>query len=253
MYFFLSNFSLNGICLSTTTIPNMLMSIQTQDQSITYIGCLSQMSIVLILGNLENCFLAVMAYDRFVAICHPLRYLVILNSCFCILLVLFSLLISTVHTLLHTLMALRLSFCTDLQIPDFFCELAQVIKLTCSDTLLNNLLIYLVGIVFAGVSFFGIIFSSIQIVSCILRVPSVGGRCKAFSTCASHLSVVTLFYGIAFTVYTSSTVMDSPIKNIVASVMYIVIPQMLNPFIYGLRNREMKATLRKFIPAMPLL
>ncbi|XP_010611540.1 olfactory receptor 7G2-like [Fukomys damarensis] len=253
MYFFLSNLSLNDICLSTTTIPNMLMSIQTQDQSITYIGCLSQMSIVLILGNLENCLLAVMAYDRYVAICHPLRYLVILNSCFCILLVLFSLLISTVHTLLHTLMALRLSFCTDLQIPHFFCELAQIIKLACSDTLVNTLLIYLVGFVFAGVSFFGIIFSYIQIVSSILRIPSVGGRCKAFSTCASHLSVVTLFYGTAFIVYLSSTVMDSPIKNIVASVMYTVIPQMLNPFIYSLRNREMKVALRKLIPAIPLL
>ncbi|XP_005413254.1 PREDICTED: olfactory receptor 7G2-like [Chinchilla lanigera] len=247
MYFFLSKLSFNDICLSTTTIPKMLVSIQIQDQSITFIGCLSQMNVALIFGGLENCLLAVMAYDRYVAICHPLRYTVILTPCLCVLLVLFSLFISTVHALLHTLMVLRLSFCTDLKIPHFFCELVQVIKLACSDTFVNNLLIYLVASLFAGGPVFGIIFSYTQIVSSILRIPSMGGRYKAFSTCGSHISVVSLFYVTAFTVYMSSAVSDSPIKNVVTSMMYIVILQMLNPFIYSLRNREMKAALRKLI------
>ncbi|EHA98296.1 Olfactory receptor 7G1 [Heterocephalus glaber] len=247
MHFFLSTLSLHDICLSTTTVPNMLVNIQTQDQSITYTACLSQMSVALILVGLENCLLAVMVYDCYVVICHPLRYKVNLTPCFCILLVLLSLLISTVHALIHTLMALQLSFCTDLEIPHLFCELAQVIKLTCSDTFTNNFLIYLVASLFGGISVFGITFSYIQIVSCILSISSVGGRYKAFSTWGSHLSVVSLFYGTAFAVHMSSTVADSPIKNAVVSMLYIVVLQMLNPFIYSLRNREMKVALEKLI------
>ncbi|XP_004633103.1 olfactory receptor 7G2-like [Octodon degus] len=243
MYFFLSNLSLTDICISTTTIPKMLVNIQTQDHSITYPGCLSQVSFVLIFGGLENCLLAVMSYDRYVAICHPLRYTVIMNPRYCILLVLLSLLITIMNALPHSLMMLRLSFCTDPEIPHFFCELAHVIKLSCSDTFINSLLMHLGTSVFAGVPFCGIIFSYTQIFSSIMKILSVGGSHKAFSTCGSHLSVVSLFYTTAFTVYMSSAVTDSPTKNVVASMMYIVIPQMLNPFIYSLRNKEMKESL----------
>ncbi|XP_047388131.1 olfactory receptor 7G2-like [Sciurus carolinensis] len=229
MYFFLSNLSFTDICISTTTIPKILANIQAQDQSITYTGCLSQMCFVLIFGGLENCLLAVMAYDRFVAICHPLRYTVIMNPHLCVLLVLLCLLITTVNALLHSLMVLRLSFCTDLEIAHFFCELTQVITLACSDTLINNLLVFWGTSLFAGIPLSGIFFSYAQIVSSILKIQSVGGRYKAFSTCGSHLSVVSLFYGTGFGVYMSSAVSDSSIKNVVASMMYMVVPQMLNP------------------------
>ncbi|MBZ3878440.1 Olfactory receptor 7A5 [Sciurus carolinensis] len=124
MYFFHSNLSFTDICISTTTIPKMLANIQAQDQSISYTGCLTQNGFVLVFGGLENCLLAVMAYNRYVAICHPLRYMVIMNPCHCVLLILLSLLISIMHSLLHTLMVLRLSFCTALEIPHFFCELS---------------------------------------------------------------------------------------------------------------------------------
>ncbi|MBZ3872654.1 Olfactory receptor 7G2 [Sciurus carolinensis] len=247
MYFFLSNLSLNDICLSTSIIPKMLVNILRQDQSITYTGCLSQVCFVLVFGGLENCMLAVMAYDRYVAICHPLIYTVVMNPHLRVLLVLLSLVIIIVHALLHTLMVLRLSFCTDLEIPHFFCELAQIIKLACSDTLINNVLVYLVAGLFAGVPLSGIIFSYIHIVSSVLRMPSSEGKHKAFSTCGSHLSVVSLFYGTGFGVYFSSVVTDSPRKTAVASVMYSVVTQMLNPFIYSLRNRDMKGALRKLI------
>ncbi|XP_047394035.1 olfactory receptor 7G2-like [Sciurus carolinensis] len=253
MYFFLSNLSLADICMGTTTIPKMLVNIQAQDQSISYTDCLSQVCFVLIFGGLENCVLAVMAYDRYVAICHPLRYMAIMNPYLCVLLILVSLLISIAFGLLHTLMILQLSFCTTLEIPHFFCDLVQVIDLACSDTLVNNLLIYSVGNIFFGVPLSGIIFSYSQIVSSILRMPSGGGRAKVFSTCGSHLSVVSLFYGTGFGVYLSSSVTDSSIKNAVASVMYSVVPQMLNPFIYSLRNREMKGALRHLITGIPLL
>ncbi|MBZ3880897.1 Olfactory receptor 7G3 [Sciurus carolinensis] len=253
MYFFLSILSLADICMGPTTIPKMLVNIQTQDQGISYTGCLFQVCFVLIFGGLENFLLAVMAYDRFVAICHPLRYTVIMNPCLCVLLLLLCLLLSIVRGLLHTLMLLQLSFCTDLEIPHFFCELSQVIKLTCSDTFINNILVYLVSIMFFGLPLSGIIFSYTQYVSSILRIPSVGGRYKAFSTCGSHLSVVSLFYGTGFGVYLSSAVTDSTIKNVVASMMYSVVPQMLNPVIYSLRNREMKGALRNLISGMPPL
>ncbi|XP_076714964.2 olfactory receptor 7G2-like [Callospermophilus lateralis] len=245
MYFFLSNLSLADICLSTSTIPKMLVSIQAQQHSITYAGCLSQACFVLDFAGLENCLLAAMAYDRYVAICHPLSYTVIMNARLCGLLIVFSLVISLVNALLLSLMVLRLSFCTDLEIPHFFCELAQVIELACSDTLVNNLLVYVAAVLFGGIPLSGIIFSYIQIISSVLKIPSVRGRYKAFSTCGSHLFVVSLFYGTGLGVYISSAVTDSPRKTAVASVMYSVVPQMLNPFIYSLRNRTMEEALGK--------
>ncbi|KAM4855482.1 olfactory receptor 7G2-like [Urocitellus parryii] len=258
MYFFLSNLSLTDICISTSTIPKMLVNIQAQSRSVSYTGCLSQIFFLMALLVLENCLLTAMAYDRYVAICHPLMYTIIMNPSLCVMFLLISLFISTVNSLLHTLMVLRLSFCTDLEIPDFFsleiphffCELAQVIRLACSDTLANNLLVYVAAVLFGGIPLPGIIFSCIQIVSFVLKIPPVRGRYKAFSTCGSHLSVVSLFYGTGFGVYISSVVTGSPRKSAVASVMYSVVPQMLNPFIYSLRNRDMKEALRKLFDRM---
>uniref|UniRef100_A0A8C0LGS7 Olfactory receptor n=1 Tax=Canis lupus dingo TaxID=286419 RepID=A0A8C0LGS7_CANLU len=251
MYFFLSHLAFTDICFSTTTIPKMLVNIQRQSKSISYTGCLTQVCFVLFFAGLENFLLAAMAYDRYVAICHPLRYTVIMNPHLCGLLILLTLIISIADALLHSLMVLRLSFCTDLEIPHFFCELAQVIKLACSDTLINNILMYLVTSVLGGVPLLGIIFSYIQIVSSTLRMSSAGGKYKAFSTCGAHLSVVSLFYGTAFGVYISSAVSHSSKDTARASVMYTVVPPMLNPFIYSLRNKDMKGALKKLILTIP--
>ncbi|XDB52590.1 hypothetical protein AB1E18_006129 [Capra hircus] len=251
MYFFLSNLSVNDICLSTTTIPKMLVNIQTQNQSITYTGCLTQICFVLVFASLESSLLAVMAYDRYVAICHPLRYTVIMSPRLCGLVILLPLFIIIMDALLHTLMVLQLTFCTDLEIPLFFCEVVQVIKLACSDTLINNILIYLATSIFGGVPVCGIIFSYSQIVSSVLRMPSASGKYKAFSTCGSHLSVVSLFYGTGFGVYISSALTNSSRNTAVLSMMYTVVPQMMNPFIYSLRNRDMKGALRKLIVRTP--
>ena len=247
MYFFLYNLSFTDICLSTTTIPKMLMNIQTQNQSITYTGCLTQICFILVFASLESSLLAVMAYDRYVAICHPLKYTVIMSPRLCGLLIVLPLFIIIMDALLHTLMLLQLTFCTDLEIPLFFCEVVQVIKLACSDTLTNNILIYLATSIFGGIPVCGIIFSYIQIVSSVLRMPSASGKYKAFSTCGSHLSVVSLFYGTGFGVYISSALTNSSRNTAVLSMMYTVVPQMMNPFIYSLRNRDMKGALRKLI------
>ncbi|XP_025314232.3 olfactory receptor 7G1-like [Canis lupus baileyi] len=252
MYFFLSNLSFTDICLSTTTIPKMLVNIQAEDQSITYTGCLTQIYFILVFASLESFLLALMAYDRYVAICHPLRYTVIMNSHLCGLLILLSLCINIVDALMHSLMVLQLSFCTDLEIPLFFCEVVQVIKIACSDTLINNILIYFATSVFGGIPVCGIIFSYTQIVSSVLRMPSAGGKYKVFSTCGSHLSVVSLFYGTGLGVYISSALTSSSRNTAVVSVMYTTVPQMMNPFIYSLRNRDMKGALRKLMSKIPL-
>ena len=174
-----------------------------------------------------------------------------MNARLCVQLILLSLFTSTADALLHGLMVLRLSFCTDLEIPLFFCEVVQVIKLACSDTLINNILIYLATSIFGGIPVCGIIFSYSQIVSSVLRMPSASGKYKAFSTCGSHLSVVSLFYGTGFGVYISSALTNSSRNTAVLSMMYTVVPQMMNPFIYSLRNRDMKGALRKLIIRTP--
>ncbi|XP_049644279.1 olfactory receptor 7G2-like [Suncus etruscus] len=245
MYIFLCNLSFVDICISTTTLPKMLLNLRDDSQAISYPGCLTQLFFVLLFTGLESFLLSGMAYDRYVAICHPLCYAAIMNSGFCLLVILSSLLLSLADALLHSLMLLSLTFCATPQIPLFFCEVVQVIKVACSDTLLNNILIYSAMCVFGGLPLGGIIFSYTQIVSSVLRISSAGGKSKAFLTCVSHLSVVTLFYGTGLGVYISSAITSSPRNTAVASTVYMMVPQMLNPFIYSLRNKDMVGTLRQ--------
>uniref|UniRef100_G1QC49 Olfactory receptor 18-like n=1 Tax=Myotis lucifugus TaxID=59463 RepID=G1QC49_MYOLU len=243
MYFFLSNLSLADISFSTITVPKMLVNLQTHSKSITYAGCLTQVTFIFLFGCLESLLLAVLAYDRLVAICQPLHYLVIMSPRLCGLLVLLSYFFSLLDSQLHYLMVSQLSFCADVEIPHFFCDPSQLFNLACSDTSINDILIYFIGAIFGGVPLSGILFSYYRIVSSILRIPSAGSKYKAFSTCGSHLSVVCLFYGTGLGVYLSSAVSSSPRRDAVASVMYAVVTPMLNPFIYSLRNRDIKRAL----------
>ncbi|XP_049732724.1 olfactory receptor 7E24-like [Elephas maximus indicus] len=247
MYFFLSNLSLADIGFISTTVPKMLVNIQTQNKSITYAGCLTQVSFFYLFICLESLLLSVMAYDRFVAICHPLHYTVIMNSHLCGLLVLLSFFISLLDSQLHRSMVSHLTFCTDVEIPHFFCDPPQLFNLACSDTSINIILLYCMAAIFGGVPISGIIFSYTRIALSVLRVSSSGGKYKAFSTCASHLSVVCLFYGTGLGVYLSSAVSSSLRKGAVASVMYTVVTPMLNPFFYSLRNRDIKRPLQKIL------
>ncbi|XP_036996614.2 putative gustatory receptor clone PTE01 [Artibeus jamaicensis] len=243
MYFFLSNLSLADICFISTTVPKMIVDIHAHRRVIPYGNCLTQMSFLILFGCMDGMLLTVMAYDRFVAICHPLHYPVIMNPCLCCFLVLVSFLISLLDSQLHNLIVLQLTCFKDVKISNFFCDPSQLLHLACSDTFTNNLVMYFVGTISGGVPLSGIFFSYYKIVSSILRVPSVGGKYKAFSTCGSHLSVVCLFYGTAFGVYLGSTLLPSPREAMAASVMYSVVTPMLNPFIYSLRNRDIKSAL----------
>ncbi|XP_007098227.2 olfactory receptor 7A17-like [Panthera tigris] len=247
MYFFLSNLSLADICFISTTIPKMLLNIQTQSKVITYAGCITQLYFFMLFGDLDNFLLTVMAYDRFVAICHPLHYTIIMNPRLCGLLLLTSWIMTALHSLLQSLMVLRLSFCEELEIPHFFCELNQLIHLACSDTFLNDLVMYFATGLVAIVPLTGILFSYSKIVTSIFRISSAGGKYKAFSTCGSHLSVVSLFYGTGLGVYLSSAAAQNSRASAIASVMYTVVTPMLNPFIYSLKNKDIKQALKKLL------
>ncbi|XP_044111249.1 olfactory receptor 7A17-like [Neovison vison] len=252
MYFFLVNLSFVDICFTSTTVPKMLWNIQTQSKVITYAGCVTQMYFLIIFSVLDIYLLAVMAYDRFVAICHPLHYTVIMNPRLCGLLVLGSWIISVLHSFLQISMVLQLSFCTEVKIPHFFCELNQMIQLACSDTFINNMVMYFAAVLLVGVPLAGILYSYSKIVSSILGISSAQGKYKAFSTCASHLSVVSLFFCTSLGVYLSSAATQSSHSSAVASVMYTVVTPMLNPFIYSLRNKDITRALKRIIgvPAM---
>ncbi|XP_028377147.1 olfactory receptor 7A17-like [Phyllostomus discolor] len=247
MYFFLSNLSLVDICFTSTTIPKMLLNIQTQSKTITYAGCITQMYFFTLFGGWDHFLLTVMAYDRYVAICHPLHYTVIMSSWLCGLLVLVSWIISSLNSLLHSLMLLRLSFREDLEIPHFFCEVKQMIQFACSDTFLNDMAMYLATGLLAGGPLAGILYSYSKIVSSIRAIPSAQGKYKAFSTCVSHLSVVSLFYGAVLGVNFSSAGTHSSQSIAVTSVMYTVVTPMLNPFIYSLRNKDIKGSLKRVL------
>ncbi|XP_005864064.1 PREDICTED: olfactory receptor 7A10-like [Myotis brandtii] len=247
MYFFLSNLSLVDICFTSTTVPKMLVNIQTQSKAITYEGCITQMYFFILFAVLDNFILTVMAYDRFVAICHPLHYMVIMNPQLCGLLVLLSWIMSVLNSLLESLMVLGLHFCSDLEIPHFFCELNQVLQLACSDTFLNNIVMYSSAGLLGGGPLAGILYSYSKILFSIRGISSSQGKYKAFSTCASHLLVVSLFYGTSLGVYLSSTATQNAHSSATASVMYTVVTPMLNPFIYSLRNNDLKRALERFL------
>nr|XP_027810852.1 putative gustatory receptor clone PTE01 [Marmota flaviventris] len=244
MYFFLSNLSLADIGFISTTIPKVLVNIQTHSRAISYVGCLTQMSLFLIFGSMDALLLTVMAYDRYVAICHPLHYLVIMNPQLCGLLVLVSFFVSLFDSQLHNLIILQFTNFKGVEISNFFCDPSQLLNLACPDTF-NNILKYFLGAIYGIFLISGILFSYYKIISSILRVPYSGGRYKAFSTCGSQLAVVCLFHGTGFGAYLGSVVSHSPRKVVVASVMYTEVTPMLNPFIYSLRNRDIKSTLRR--------
>ena len=251
MYFFLSNLSFVDVCFTSTTIPKMLKNIQTENKTITYEGCITQIHFFLLFATMEIFLLTVMAYDRFVAICYPLHYTIIMNPRVCGLLALMSWMMSVLNSLLQSLMVLWLSFCTDLEIPHFFCEINQLIQLACSDMFLNEILMYFVAAILGGGSLTGILYSYSKIVSSIQRISSAQGKYKAFSTCASHLSVVSLFYCTCLGVYLSSAATHSSHSTATMSVMYIVVTPMLNPFIYSLRNKDIKRALNTFFRTPP--
>ncbi|EHB11082.1 Olfactory receptor 10AG1 [Heterocephalus glaber] len=247
MYFFLSNFSLVEICYVTATIPRMLMDLCTQKGNISVVACATQMCFVLILGGTECLLLTAMAYDLYVAICHPLHYGLIMNPKFCVQIVAVCW-ISTVPVMIgQTCQIFALSFCGSNIIDHFFCDIPPVLKLACGDTFANEIAVYVVAVVFVTFPFLLIIISYGKIVCSILRMPLVGGRTKVFSTCSSHLTVVVLFYGTSSITYLQPKPRQAEDTGKLLSLFYTVLTPTLNPIIYSLRNKDIMLALRKLL------
>nr|XP_014696171.1 olfactory receptor 1N1 [Equus asinus] len=247
MYFFLANLSFVDIGLTSSTVTKMLVNVQTQQHTISYAGCLTQMYFFLMFGDLDSFFLAVMAYDRYVAICHPLHYSIVMSPRVCAMLLALCWVLTHTVALTHTLLMARLSFCFVGEITHFFCDITPVLRLSCSDTHINELMLFALGGTVLIIPFICIVISYIHIVSAILRVRTPGGGGKAFSTCSSHLCVVCVFYGTLFSAYLCPPSLASEKKDIVAAAVYTVVTPMLNPFIYSLRNKDMKGAIKRLL------
>uniref|UniRef100_A0A8D1Q2G6 Olfactory receptor n=1 Tax=Sus scrofa TaxID=9823 RepID=A0A8D1Q2G6_PIG len=249
MYFFLASLSWADILFTSTTVPKALVNIQTQSRSISYAGCLVQLYFFLTFGDMDIFLLAAMAYDRHVAICHPLHYTMVMSRQRCIILVTACWTLTSLVAMTHTFLIFRLSFCSKKIIPDFFCDLGPLMKLSCSDTRVNELVLLFLGGAVILIPFMLILASYIHIVSAIFRVPSAQGRYKAFSTCGSHLAVVALFFGTVIRAYLcpSSSSSNAVEEDTAAAVMYSVVAPLLNPFIYSLRNKDMQGALGRLL------
>ncbi|XP_073909393.1 olfactory receptor 7E178-like [Castor canadensis] len=243
MYFFLSNLSFTDICFISTMVPKVIIDVQTHSRVISYVGCLTQMSLFIMFACMDSMILTVMAYDRFVATCHLLNYPVIMNSRLCVSLVLLSFLVSFLEVQLHILVAMQITNFKNVEIANFFCDPSQVLDLPCTNTFVNNIFKYFIATVYGIFPISGIFFSYYKIVYSILRIPSSGRIYKAFSTCESHLSVVCLYFGTGLGVYVGSAVSHSPRNSAVASAMYTMVTPLLNPFIYSLRKKDITSAL----------
>ncbi|KAI4549088.1 hypothetical protein MG293_001418 [Ovis ammon polii] len=251
MYYFLSNLSFLDICYTSTTIPVMLMNFFREKKTISYDSCLSQVFFLVTCAGAECVLLAAMAYDRYVAICHPLQYPVLMSVKVCVFLVTGSWLCGLVNSVTHTVLAATLTLCGPNQISHFLCDIPFLLKLSCSDTSLNEFVLHVAS---ATIGLSPCLFTAVSyilIISAILRIPSAQGRRKAFSTCASHLTVVVVFYGTANFNYDRPREGYSLDMDILVSVLFCVMTPMLNPIIYSLRNKEVKCALRKLVGGCP--
>ncbi|XP_051022999.1 olfactory receptor 10AG1-like [Acomys russatus] len=245
MYFFLSNFSFVEICYVTVTIPRMLIDLYTQKGTIPLLSCAVQLCFVIMLGGMEFLLLTVMAYDRYVAICNPLHYPLVMNSKVCVQLVAACWICIIPVVTGQTYQIFSLPYCGSNKINHFFCDIPPLLKLACGDTFVNNLSIYVASVVFIMVPFLFIIVSYGKIICNILKLSSAGGRSKAFSTCSSHLIVVVLFYGTATITYAQPKAHQSETSGRLLSLFYTILIPLLNPIIYTLRNKDITVALRK--------
>ncbi|CAH6788371.1 olfactory receptor 1052 [Phodopus roborovskii] len=247
MYFFLSCLSFVDACYSSVIAPKMLISFLVVTETISFSGCVVQHLFFGVLITTEGFLLSVMAFDRYVAIVNPLLYTVAMSKGKCIMLVIGSVIGGTINSLTHTLSLRRLSFCGPNVVSHFFCDIPSLLVLSCSDTSVNEFLL----LIFSGVIAIGtlliVVISYLFIAVAILRIRSASGRKKAFSTCASHLTAVTIFYGTLSFNYIQPSSQYSVEQEKVVSVFYTLVIPMLNPMIYSLRNKEVKEAARRAI------
>ncbi|XP_028359894.1 olfactory receptor 1052-like [Phyllostomus discolor] len=247
MYFFLSNLSFCDICYSTVFTPKMLVNFLSKHKSSTFSGCVLQSFFFVVYATTEAILLSMMAYDRYVAIANPLLYTVIMTQRVCIQMVLASYLGGLIIALTHTIGLLQLDFCGPNIVNHYFCDIPPLLKLSCSDAHNNEMLLLIFSGIIAVFTFIIIMVSYSCIIIAIQRIHSAEGRCKAFSTCASHLTAVTLFYGSGTFSYIQPSSQYSLEQEKVSAVFYNFVIPLLNPLIYSLRNKDVKDAAKRSI------
>ncbi|XP_075415118.1 olfactory receptor 13C3-like [Tenrec ecaudatus] len=250
MYFFLGNLSFLDICYTSSSVPSTLMSLISKKRNISFSGCAVQMFLGFAMGSTECLLLGVMAFDRYVAICNPLRYPLIMSKLAYVLMASLSWLSGGVNSIVQTTLAMRLPFCGKNIINHFTCEILAVLKLACADISLNIITMVISNMAFLVLPLAIIFFSYMFILYTILRMNSAAGRRKAFSTCSAHLTVVIIFYGTIFFMYAKPKSQDLPAEeklqalDKLISLFYGVVTPMLNPIIYSLRNKDVKVAVK---------
>ncbi|NXE85370.1 O11L1 protein, partial [Cochlearius cochlearius] len=247
MYKFLKNLSFLEVCYTTTIIPKMLASLLAKRKSISFSGCMAQLYGFVFLGATECYLLAVMAYDRYLAVCEPLRYGVAMTAEFYTRLAVGSWAAGVFTGLLPCLMVSRLHFCSYNLIDHFFCDISPLLKLSCSDTTVTEAVIFILSLLVLSTCFVLTCVSYLLIILSILKMPSASGKRITFSTCSSHLIVVTIYYGTMISMYVRPTYNLSSEVSKAVSVLYTVVTPLLNPVIYSLRNKAFKKALEKIV------
>ncbi|XP_002922518.1 olfactory receptor 12 [Ailuropoda melanoleuca] len=243
MYFFLKNLSFLDLCYSSVIAPNALANFFSPSKVITFAGCATQLFFFSLLVTTEGLLLGVMAYDRFMAICSPLRYPITMCHSACIRLVLGTYCGGCLNSVVQTSFTFHLPFCSSNRINHFFCDVPPLLQLACGNTAINELLLFgICGLIIVGVTFV-VLVSYGYITVTILRMHSGAGRRKVFSTCGSHMAAVTLFVGTVFVMYAQPGAIESMEQGKVVSVFYTLVIPMLNPLIYSLRNKDVKKAL----------
>nr|XP_033793491.1 olfactory receptor 1509-like [Geotrypetes seraphini] len=245
MYFFLSNLSVLEMCYTSITMPNILTSLLLNSHTISTFACFAQTYLFTLCATVECLMLTVMAYDRYVAICVPLRYLVIMNKQVCLGLAAMCWLCGILNSVLQTYPVTLLPYCGPNEIDRMYCEIQPLVKLSCNDPYLNKILRSGSAIFFGICCLILILISYVYITAAILRMPSAEGRHKAFSTCASHITVVALYYGALIFMYFRPSSSSSHKMDSFVSIIYSTVIPVLNPMIYSLRNKEVKGSLKK--------
>ncbi|XP_063159045.1 olfactory receptor 14A16-like [Candoia aspera] len=244
MYFFLANLSFSDVCFISTMIPKAMAISLTNNRLISHAGCAAQVFSVFTFGGDELALLTIMAYDRYVAICHPLQYRLILNWDACIQIAAASWLTCMIHALLQTVIVFQWKFCRSYRIEQFFCDVPQLQKISCSDTRISQILILVIGVIVDSFCSGFIFVSYGYIFSAVLKVPSVHGKYKAFSTCTPHLMVFSLFLSSAVFAYMSPQSLSSHTLDLLSAVLYTVLPPLLNPLIYSFRSKDVQKAVR---------
>ncbi|XP_068104088.1 olfactory receptor 1f45-like [Hyperolius riggenbachi] len=249
MYFFLGNLSFVDICMTLVTVPQMLKNflLELHGRVISFEGCIAQVYFFLKFANVEDFLLAVMAYDRYIAICDPLHYVVVMHKRLRIRFIVGCWLLSTANAVLHAGLTSRLSYCQSNFLNHFLCDMVPLFKIACSDISINQLVIFTEGSIVVAGPFILIVVSYIFIMRAIFKIRSAEGRRKVFSTCSSHLIVVTFYFGTILFTYFRPPSSFSQTKNWVASLMYTIFAPMFNPFIYSLRNKDVQQAAQRFL------